>query len=438
MAALALALAGGLMGVFFLLGLYVSLALGLIALALMFFLADRPLWDIIGQMAWNVSTSVVLVAIPLFVLMGEILVRSGVTERLYETLAKWLSRLPGGLMHTNIAACAVFSAVSGSSVATAATISAVALPTFRARGYNERLVIGSLAAGGTLGILIPPSINMIVYGVLVEESIGRLYIGGIVPGILLALAFMGVILIASRLWPGVAPREAGASWGERFLSLLSMLPVFALMFLVLGTIYLGIATPTEAAGFGVTGALLLALWNRRLSRRMLREAFLSTAVTTSMIMLILISAFLITFVLAHLGVPVVLAEGVSRLGLSQTQMVLILVGFYLLLGTFMDGFSMMVTTIPVVLPILRALEIDLVWFGILVVMLTEAALISPPEGLNLYVLQGTRLRTAEGRGGTILDVWIGVLPFMLAIVLVMALVIAFPELVLWLPNRMRG
>lgn len=234
-------------------------------------------------------------------------------------------------------------------------------------------------------------------------------------------------------------REASVSWGERLASLLTLLPIMGLIFLVLGTIYMGIATATEAASFGVAGAFLLALVNRRVNWPMLREALLSTVMTTSMIMLIRSAAFIINFILAHLGAPATLARAVTNAGLNQLQMVLVLIGFYLLLGTFMDGFSMMVITIPILVPLLNDLNINKVWFGILVVMLTEAALISPPEGLNLYVLHGMRRRAlGEGSKGTMIDVWLGVLPFLGAIAVTMALVVAFPEIALWLPNTMKG
>jgi tripartite ATP-independent transporter DctM subunit len=436
---LILATAAGLMSFFFLAGLYVSLALGLVALALLFLFADRPMWAALPQILWNINTSFVLVAIPLFVLMGEILERSGLTERMYRALSKWLNPLPGGLMHSNIAACAVFAAVSGSSVATAATISSVALPAFRTRRYDERLVVGSLAAGGTLGILIPPSINMIIYGVLMEESIGRLYIAGVVPGLLLTALFMVVIAVAAIFWPRVAPREQAAPWRERLLGLVTMLPFGLLILLVLGTIYLGVATPTEAAAFGATAALVMAIANRQVNVSMLRTVLMNTATTTSMILLIVTAAFLLNFALVILGVPAAMSRTVSGLGLGPVSMVAALIVFYLVLGTFMDGLSMVVTTLPIILPVLRALHIDLVWFGIILVILTEAALISPPEGLNLYVLHGLRQRT-EGASSraTIMDVYVGVLPFLAAMVVTLALVVAFPQIALWLPSLMKG
>jgi tripartite ATP-independent transporter DctM subunit len=421
----------------FLLGLHVASSLGLLGLSLMSVFGDRPLWDLAGLVAWNTNTSFVLVAIPLFLLMGELLLRSGESDRLYRVLAHWLSPIPGGLLHSNIAACATFSAVSGSSVATAATIGSVALPAFRARGYDERLVLGSLAGGGALGNLIPPGIAFIVYGVLMEVSIGRLYIAGIVPGVLVSLLFMTFIFVAALIWPHIAPRETAAPWPVMLRGLVDMLPTFALIFLVLGTIYLGIATPTESAAFGVSGAFLLALLGRRVSGPMLRTVFLSSARSTAVVMLILTGAFVLNSTFAILGIPYAISKAVTGMNLTPLATIAMLVVLYLILGTFMDGFAMMVTTIPVILPVLKAQNIDLVWFGVIAVMLTEAALISPPEGLNLYVIQAFR-KPAAGTKGTIMDVYIGVIPFFIMMMLGIALVIVFPQLAVWLPNTMRG
>ncbi|MBI4587348.1 MAG: TRAP transporter large permease subunit [Candidatus Rokubacteria bacterium] len=423
----------------FLLGLHVASALGILSLSLMYFLSDRPVWEMLGLIAWNTNTNFILVAIPLFILMGELLLRSGLSERLYRVLSLWLSPLPGGLMPSNIAACATFAAVSGSSVATAATIGSVSLPAFRARGYDERLVLGSLAAGGTLGILIPPSINFIVYGVLMEVSIGRLYIAGVFPGILLSLLFMAVIFVAAKIWPHLGPREAPVAWSIRLRGLIDMLPTFVLIFLVLGTIYLGVATPTEAAAFGVSGAFVLALLSRRVTLGVLKEVFLASARTTAMVMLILTAAFILNSTLGILGVPQAVTRTVAAWGLSPTATVLVLIGFYLILGTFMDGFAMMVTTIPVILPVLKTMNVDLVWFGVIAVILTEAALISPPEGLNLYVIHGLREKRGAGSDRkTIMDVYIGVLPFFLMMLVGIALLVAFPQIALWLPTTMKG
>lgn len=436
-----LGIAAVLMIVFFLAGLHVAGALGLLGMILMYLFSDRPLWDMLGQIAWNVNSSFVLVAVPLFVMMGEILIYSRLSERLYQVLSHWLAPLPGGLLHSNIAFCAVFGAISGSSAACAATVGAVALPSFRARRYNERLVIGTLAAGGTLDILIPPSIAMIIYGVLAEESIGRLYLAGFIPGFLLAGIFMFIITVAAKVWPSVAPREAAPSWRVRLLGLLSLFPVIVLMFIVLGTIYLGVATPTEAAAFGVVASFILAALNRQVTRHMLRQVLVTTVRTSSMIMLIVTSAFILSFALAILGVPARLTQLVSGMQLTPVTFVILLVIFYMVLGTFMEALSMMVTTMPILVPMLKSMGVDLVWFGIIMVILLEAALVSPPEGLNLYIIQGIRKSVSEEAGlqvGSMMDLWIGVLPFMAGMAICIALLLMFPGIALWLPNVVMG
>ena len=483
------------MGAFFLIGLYVAGALGVLALVLMYVFSDGPPWNIMGNKAWETNTNPFLMAVPLFLLMGELMLRSGMGERMYASLSRWLVFLPGGLIHTNIASCAIFAACSGSSVATSATISRVSLPSFRQRGYSERLVIGSLAAGGTLGILIPPSIGLIVYGVLVQESIGRLYLAGFFPGFMLAAMMMLMIMGVALVFPSIAPKERMGSWRERIVGLLAMIPIGAIIFVVLGTIYLGIATPTEAAAFGVSGALFLALINNsgpavvswilskingnggagflpqgarttllELGERypaipgqfnqsmsinwdMLKTATLSATRTSAMIFLIIIAAFTLSYAFARLGISQDISEWITGLNLSSTQLVIVLVVFYLLLGTFMESFAMLVTTVPVLAPALVNSGVDLVWFGIIMVILVEAALISPPEGINLYVLHGVRrdvqteMADATGfqeKAGTITDVYIGVLPFMAVMAVVIVLLIAFPEIALWLPDKVKG
>ena len=491
---MAIGAAFGMMSAFFMGGLYVAGALGAIALILMkFFNISNPnLWNIMGNRAWEGSTSFILIAIPLFILMGELVLRSGVADRMYNVLSRWLVFIPGGLIHSNIASCAIFAACAGSSVATAATISRVALPSFRQRGYNERLVIGSLAAGGTLGILIPPSIGLVLYGLIVGESIGRLFLAGFVPGVILAVTFMLMIMIAAKIWPGIAPKEEMVSWRLRFLGLFSLLPIGFLIFAVLGSIYFGFATPTEAAAAGVTGAFFLALVGnsgmlvislaagvlRRLPRlpavararlddvqiarpimpgdiqrnidymvRLLKESFLSMARTSAMILLILMAAFTLQFAFASVRISVDMAEWVAAFELSQLQLVLVLVVFYLVLGTFMESYSMMLTTLPILIPVLSDANVDKVWFGIIMVILLEAAQISPPQGMALYVLHGARRDSdkemAEYEGvlaqtGTINDVFVGVLPFMVCMFVVIGLVIAFPELATWLPDQAKG
>ncbi|MYC34403.1 MAG: TRAP transporter large permease subunit [Chloroflexi bacterium] len=496
-----IAVAFVLMGVMFIAGMYVAGALGSLALILLQVFSDNPVWNIMGNRAWETNTNVNLVAIPLFILMGEIVLRGGFADLMYRALSRWVDFIPGGLMHTNIASCAVFAACAGSSIATAATVSRVALPSFRAQGYQERLVVGSLAAGGTLGILIPPSILLVLYGLTVGESIGRLFLAGFIPGILLAGVFMLMIGIASVIWPAVAPRRSGArfwsweGWVERLMFTVLMVPVLALVFIVLGSIYFGWTTPSEAAGFGVTGALALAIiynfvrlfagniaafvlnlgiaaqlspevrgtlesWREeyqfsgehfrnycRFIVAMTMEACVSAARSSAMILFILMAAFTLQFAFAYLRISVTMAEWVASFNLSTVQLVLFLVVFYLLLGTFMEAYSMMLTTLPIISPVLRAAEVDLLWFGIIMIILLEAAQISPPQGLSLYVLQGARHDVARqevadtGQAvetGTINDVYIGVLPFMACMAIVIGLIIVFPDLALWLPDQIKG
>ncbi len=425
----------------FLAGLYVATALGLIGMSLMQIFSDRPLWDMLGQIAWNTNSNFILVAVPLFIMMGEILVHSGIADRMYRILSYWLAPIPGGLLHSNIASCAMFAAVSGSSAATAATIGSVSLPSFREQGYSERLAVGSLAAGGTLGILIPPSISFILYGVLVEESIGRLYLAGFIPGFLLTVVFMAIIAAMAKIWPSTAPREAAPPWRVRLIGLLALTPMFALMVIVLGTIYAGIATPTEAAAFGVVASFILAAFERSINKQMLKEVMLSMVRSSCMIMLIVTAAFILNFALSILGVPTQVSRFVAGLNLSPVTFVLFLILFYILLGTFMEALSMIVTTIPILVPALQAAGVDMVWFGVIVVILMEAALISPPEGINLYVIHGIRKSVMEEAGeesGTIMDLWLGVLPFMLGQAIVIFLLVLFPGLALWLPNLFKG
>jgi len=425
----------GILTVLFGMGIYVSVAMGLGGLTLVTIFGDRPVWDIFGYVPWNTTTSFTLVALPLFVLMGEVLLRSGVTEGMYSTLSKWLNPLPGGLLHSNIAACAMFACISGSSAATAATIGGVSLPFLKSYGYSDRVAAGSLVAGGTLGILIPPSIVFIIYGVLVEESIGKLYLAGFVPGFMMAFAFMVLIALQAIRKPSTAPKVPPSTWRERLVGLGSLLPILFLMALVLGTIYTGVATATEAAAFGVCGAFLIAIVNRRISATMLRETFLASAGTTAMILFILIGAFVLQFILAFLGLPALISNWVISMQLTQMQVVLMICLLYIVLGTFMEELSMVVTTIPIFLPMLKALGVDLVWFGVIVVMLVQIAIVSPPVGMNLFILHALRRQLAgPGKEPPISDIFIGVMPFFFTMILTLVLVIMFPQIALWLPG----
>ena len=434
MALIAIVLFGTLF-VAFALGLYVAVALGITSMTVGMLFTDKPILGFFAYIPWTLISNVTFAVVPLFLLMGELLLRSGATDTIYEALSKWMNRLPGGLLHTNIGACGVFSAISGSSVATATTISAVSLPSMRAYGYHQGLALGSLAAGGTLGTLIPPSITMIIYGLLAEVSIGKLYIAGVLPGLLMMGCFMTVIVVLAKVRPEMAPQPDAATvtWVDRIRSLFNLLPVFVLIFLVLGTIYLGIATAMEAAAFGVCGAFVYALANKRVNIPMLRACFLGTASTTAMGALILIGAFLLQNVLAILGLPVMLSRWVTGLGLSPLELILVLCLIYLILGMVMDAFAVMVTTLPIVAPMLFALDVDMVWFGIVMVIMIELGMITPPVGINLFVLQGVRMRDPNappGRG--ILDVYMGALPFVVAMLVCLALILAFPQIAVWL------
>jgi tripartite ATP-independent transporter DctM subunit len=405
-------------------GLHIATALFLVAiLGAWLFFGDAMIRPF-GTMMWGTLNNFLLVAIPLFVLMGEILVRGGVTERMYRALADWTKPLPGGLLHTNVAASTVFASISGSSVATAATIGTVAFPTFRRQNYREAWVAGSVASGATLGILIPPSINLIIYGAVTNTSIGALFTAGILPGVTLALAFMGVIAIACLLDPTIAGRpERLAPWSDRRRRLADLLPPVVIFVLVMGSIYLGFATPTEAAGVGVVAALGLTAFYRSLTWPMLREAMMSAVTTTGMTLLILIAAFYLNFILGVLGVPAQVSAFVSSFDVAPLVMVLLLVALYMLLGCFLDALAMMIATIPIVLPVVTLLGYDPIWFGIFLVLMCELALITPPVGMNLYVTQSVRGR---GHVGTVI---VGVLPFALCILAVVALIAVFPGLV---------
>ena len=416
---------------FMALGLHVAVAMLLTSIiGVLSFMGSAPLASY-GNQLWSFMNDFLLTSIPLFVLLGELLLRSGVTDRMYRTLSIWLAPLPGGLLHTNVGASSIFAAVSGSSVATAATISTVALPEFRRRRYNERLVLGSIAAGATLGILIPPSVNLIIFGALTNTSIGQLFVAGIIPGIGLTLLFMVSIILIARLYPSTAESSKEViPFSVKLLSLVHLLPPALMFFVTMGAIYFGWATPTEAAGVGVVLALLIAWAYRGLSMSMLHAAFLSTMRTSALCIFIITAAFYLNFVIGVMGVPQAMTEFVASLGVSQFQLILVLVVFYLVLGCFIETLSMMVGTIPIVFPIILHAGIDPVWFGIFLVLMMELALITPPVGMNLYVVQGIRGH------GAVTDLFIGVLPFVAVIATFVGVIIAFPGLVTWLPSLM--
>jgi C4-dicarboxylate transporter DctM subunit len=414
---------------FLFLGLHVAVAMFLIALLGAALYLGPPLVAAFGTQLWGAMEDYVLLSIPLYILLGEILVRSGSTDRLYRSLADWLNILPGGLLHTNIGASAVFSAVSGSSVATAATISTVALPSFRKRRYDTRLVLGSIAAGASLGNLIPPGIALIVYGAMTNTSVGQLYAAAVIPGIVMTVLFMGTIIMIALVKPDlVRQKEVADPLRERLKRLVDLMPPLVIFGIIMGSIYTGWATVTESAALAVVVALPIAALYGRLSIRMLHECFIATANLTAMSLLILAVAFYLNFVMGLLGVTPALGAFATSIGASPLELIIALTVFYLLLGIFFETLPMLVGTVPVVFPVIVAAGIDPVWFGVFIVLMCEISLISPPVGMTLYVIQAVR------REGTIAEVFQGTVPFFIAMVVMTVLLIAFPEMALWLPR----
>ena len=401
----------------------VGLVGGMIAFGDAFFVST-------ASIAWGTLSENGLTAIPLFVLLGELLLRSGMADGMYRAFAAWFGRLPGGLLHTNIGCCALFAATSGSSVATAATIGTVALPSLRRNGYPMPDALGSLAAGGTLGILIPPSVNMIIYGSMTNTSVGKLFVAGILPGLLLSGSFMLYIFVKATVRRDPI-RHGVVPLADKLAALREVVLPLLIFGMVMGTLYLGIATATESAAIGVTAALVLIAGSRRLSLELLTNCFLSSARTTGMILLIVLAAFVLNLALSLTGVGEALTQWVTGFGLSQWQMLVALIGFYLVLGMFMDTLSMMVATIPLSFPVASSLGVDPIWFGIFIVIMCELGLITPPVGMNLFVVQGIR----PDRGG-LEDVIRGALPYAIIMIAFTLLLIAFPQIVLWLPEKM--
>jgi len=411
-------------------GFHIGVALFLTAAFGAWWFFGDGMFQAFGTLMWGTLNNFLLVAIPLYVLMGEILVRGKVTERMYVALDDWLRVLPGGLLHTNIAASTIFASISGSSVATAATIGTVAFPAFRGKGYAETWVLGSVASGATLGILIPPSINMIIYGAMTNTSIGQLFQAGVVPGLMLAALFMAMIVIASVLHPAISGSSQPIPWAVKRKRLKDLLPPLAIFILVMGGIYGGWATPTEAAGLGVTASLVLVLAQGQFTWRLLSDSMTAAVRVTAMTLLILIAAFYLNFVVGILGIPEQVSKAMSALDVAGWQAILVLVVFYVILGCFIDSLAMMIATTPIVFPVVIALGYDPLWFGVFLVIMCEIALITPPVGMNLYVVQAVRGR------GTVTDVVRGVLPFLVCIFVLVALITAFPEIVTWLPKSL--
>ncbi|MFV2053681.1 TRAP transporter large permease [Aliiroseovarius sp. YM-037] len=409
----------------------VGIVLFLLGFGIDAFFSPFPLMKGLGNLVWSTSNNATLIAIPFFVLLGEILVRSGIATRTYAALDRWVSWLPGGLVHANVATATMFSATSGSSVATAATVATVAMPQAEKLGYDPKLFSGAIAAGGTLGIMIPPSINLIVYGFLTQTSIPRLFLAGLVPGLGLALGFAVITMILCMIRPSLGGERRVFPFPEMLRALLQLIPIILLFTVIIGTIYKGWATPTEAAAVGVAGAIAIAVAFGGVSLDMFRQSILGTVKITSMIMLVVIGASFLNFTLASAGIGRELQAFLGGLGLSPLMTILVIVCIYIVLGFFIETLSLMVVTIPIIVPLVVELGYDPIWFGILMIVMIEMALITPPVGLNLYVVQGAR------QSGSMSEVMLGTIPYIIAMLAMAAALIAFPQIALYLPNALQ-
>jgi len=412
-------------------GMRIAFAMALSGLVITYWVGGiEAIGDIVGYSCWNSANSFVLVTIPLFVLMASIISESGVTENAYNDLNTWLNYLPGRLLVTNIVACAIFAAICGSSAATTATIGKIAVPTMRAKGYKGRYVAGSLSAGGTLGILIPPSITFIIYGSVTDQSVGQLFIAGLIPGIILTLLFISYIVLHSKLRGDMAPPSKDIyTWGDRLRGLKSLVPFLFLIFLIMGSLYSGIATATEAAGVGALGALIIVIVLRKLSLNLLRKSLVEAVKTSSWLIFLLMGANILGYGMSLAGVPREISQAISQSGLGYTGIILLLLLMYVLLGCLIDPISMILITMPIVYPILLSINADPIWFGVIIVLLSETGLLTPPVGMNLFVVQGAS-------GYDLNEIFHGITPYIFILFLMIAIIFVFPILATWLPSHM--
>lgn len=392
---------------------------------------DLPFGSIMATTSWNNTSGSAMLALPMFVWMGEILFRSKISENLFKGLTPWMDRIPGGLLHVNILACTFFAAVSGSSAATTATVGKITVPELSRRGYDKGISVGSLAGAGTLGFMIPPSMMMLVYGIIGNVSIGKLFIAGILPGILLAAIFSLYIMVRCTISPGLAPASTERhSWYSRFAAIPEILPVLILIVVVLGSLYAGWATPNEAGAVGVVGSIGFAFLTKSMNREIFWDSLMGAVKTTAMIMLIVLGASYLSVVVGYLGITRQLTMLVTEMGLSPYMLILILTGLYIILGCLVDGFSMIVMTTPIVLPLITAAGFDTVWFGIYLILMIELAQITPPVGFNLFVISSLN-------NDDVFEIARHAAPFFLLMVLSTVLIIFFPEIVMVLPNMMK-
>lgn len=411
-------------------GIWIGIGLGLVGLIPFILFLPGNTMKIQGMLQFNIMNSFVLCSVPIFIFMGELMMRTGAANELYKGVTPFVAFLPGGLLHTNIASCAIFAAISGSSLATAATIGTPALPELlEKRKYDVKMTLGSLAAGGTLGILIPPSISMIIYGAWTNQSIGQLFIAGVFPGIILAILFMIYIAIRNLAQPTLNPPKEKFSLQAMAEGCPKIFPSLILIFVVLGTIYLGVATPTESAALGVIVSAIIGLFYRTLNWKTIREAALGTINTTAMITLIIVCAQMMSMAMSLLRIPASLAEMVGSLQMNRWAIMVIICLVYIGLGCVLEALSMMLLTLPVVFPIIVALHFDPIWFGVVLTILIEMAQVTPPVGINLYIIQGISGRSFE-------EVARGIVPFFGCQCGLLALVLFIPSLCTWLPMKM--
>jgi len=413
-------------------GIWVGFSLYIVGFIGMVLFSSLPAGNNMASSLWATCEKWEYVALPLFILMGEILYRSGISEKLFKSLVPWLYRLPGGLLLMNIISCTLFAAVSGSSAATTATVGRITLAEFDKLNYDRRLAMGSLAGAGTLGFLIPPSLIMIVYAILAEVSIGKMFMAGILPGLLLAGIYSSYIIYRGIRNPEIAPRtQESYSWKERLVGLKDIAPVLILILMVLGSIYGGIATPTEAAALGVLGATIFAYINRRMNKKIMFECLIGAVKTNAMIMLIVVGAGFLSRVMGFLGIPAAITTAITEMNLSPYTLMLLLGGFYIILGCLLDGFSIVVMTLPIALPMVTAAGFDPIWFGIYLILMVEVSQITPPVGFNLFVIQGLT-------GEPIVQIAKYAFPFFLLMLFTTAVLTIFPEIALILPKMMVG
>ncbi len=410
---------------------WIGIALFLVGLGGFVFFTDLPFGSILTNVAWNNTSGSAMMALPMFVWMGEILFRSKISQNLFNGLTPWMDRIPGRLLHVNIFACTFFAAVSGSSAATTATVGKITVPELNARGYDRSIAVGSLAGAGTLGFLIPPSMMMLVYGIIGDVSIGKLFIAGFLPGVLIAGLFSGYIVLRCLISPRLAPAGSDHhTWAQRLRAIPEIAPVLVLIVVVLGSLYAGWATPTEAGAVGVLGSLTFALVSRSLDWETFRASLMGAVKTSCMIMLIVMGASYLSVVVGYLGITRQLTLLVTEMGLSPYMLILILTFLYIVLGCLVDGFSMIVMTTPIVLPLITASGFDPVWFGIYLVLMIELAQITPPVGFNLFVISSLN-------NDDILTIARAAFPFFLLMALATILITVFPDIVLILPNMMK-